>query len=150
MAAKLGRIVAYHEGLPPHNVTWSFNHVVLWSHVTNYFSTCTRLMYTKHGKVGTYFKGFHIYLLITCSHEVIWQIKIIKLPISRYLWSPFAVDLWEAPTHNVTWFYLGHVTNGKVRSSLSQDVPPLNLAGRWLHRECSEHNRLSLHQLLVE
>ena len=38
-------------------VTCSFNHMVLWGHVTNsicHTSTCTRPMVTKHGKVVTY------------------------------------------------------------------------------------------------
>ena len=46
-------------GAPNHKVAWSFNHVVLWGHVTNlilYISTCTWPTTTKYGKVVTYWK----------------------------------------------------------------------------------------------
>lgn len=40
-----------------HSVTWSFNHVVLWGHMTNnirYISSCRRTVNTKLGKVVIY------------------------------------------------------------------------------------------------
>ena len=65
------------------HIMWSFNHVVLWTHVTNsYIATFTRQMATKHGKVLTYGEGLPSVKsqnpLNKWSREVTLQTKNIK------------------------------------------------------------------------
>lgn len=45
---------------PAHKVTWSFQHIVLWSHLIYYIcyaSFCTRWMKSMHGTVVSYCEG---------------------------------------------------------------------------------------------
>ena len=67
---------------PAYTVIWTFNHVVLWDHVTNlnhYISTSKVFMATKPGKMLTYLDGLVSIMqhdrLITLSCRITWQKK---------------------------------------------------------------------------
>ena len=68
-------------GAPNDKVTWPFDHVVLWDHVTNqkHFSTTTVPKATKLGKMINYLDGLlHIKSddpLIAWSFKIMWQIE---------------------------------------------------------------------------
>lgn len=87
-------------GVSTHNIMWSFNHVVLWTQVTNsYIATFTRQMATKHGKVLTYGEGLPSVKsqnpLNKWSREVTLQTKNIKSLLSQGLWSPNLSGCWD-------------------------------------------------------
>ena len=87
-------------GASTHNIMWSFNHVVLWTQVTNsYIATFTRQMATKHGKVLTYGEGLPSVKsqnpLNKWSREVTLQTKNIKSLLSQGLWSPNLSGCWD-------------------------------------------------------
>ena len=81
--------------VPTHKVTWSYNQVVCWDHVTNqnhYISTTTKRVAAKLGRVGIYDLKLPFITscnpLITCSFQVTRIIRsVISLP-QQGLWPP--------------------------------------------------------------
>ena len=141
MITKLGRVVAYLEGLlaPTHKVPWLFNHLVLRDHRTNYnhyTSTITMRMATKLGTLVTYLRRLlltkpHV-PLITYLSRSLGKLKILYL----HCYSAFCHQIWQCgniqwgfPTHQVTWSF-SHVfswgqklnTNSMFCSSLGQTL----------------------------
>ena len=71
--------------LSTHKVTWPYNHVVLWGHVTNWnISTTSLPMATKLGRMRTSLEWLlpiksHDHI-IKWSSKVTWQTEIIMYP----------------------------------------------------------------------
>ena len=83
MATKYGRMVTNLERLT-HNITLPFGHMVLQDHLTNWkrcISTTTLLMASKLDRMVTNLERLIpkilLYLLLTWSCEIMWQIKNI-------------------------------------------------------------------------
>ena len=82
-------------------VSWSFNYVVLWCHMTYvlYMFTYTKPMSTKYGKMVALHEGHpHINShnpLNMCLLEVTWQIKNIISPLSQCLCSQDLPRWWH-------------------------------------------------------
>ena len=79
-------------GPPTYKVAWSFNHVVLWGHLTYlmfHIFNCTRPMATKNGKVRTYSERF-LHLKpqdpLGTWDEVAWQFEKFISPHLQELW----------------------------------------------------------------
>ena len=74
-----------------HKVKWTYNHVVLWDHMTNqkHMSTTTMHKATKHGRMMAYLEWFlpiksHD-CIIMWSCKITWQTNIIY-PLTHFLW----------------------------------------------------------------
>ena len=103
---------------PSHIVTWCFDQVISWDHVSNqnhYVSATAVLIAIKLGKTVSYFEQLSpiklLDPLITCSCKLMWQtIIIIMSPLSLFITTKLGRFVtWGAPIHIVKWL-LNHVT----------------------------------------
>ena len=99
MATKYGRMVTNLEWLT-HNITLPFGHMVLQNHVTNWkrcISTTTLPMASKPDRMVTNLERLIpiilLYLLLTWSCEIMWQIKNIS-PLPQCLCPPNLTRWW--------------------------------------------------------
>ena len=126
ITTKYGRVVTYHEGLPPtksHDL-WSGGGLGRSGDKLNRISTTAMPLATKLGRMLTYLEEFLLirsdYPLIAWSCEITCQIKSFISPLPQCLWPPnFAgCDIQSgAPIHKVAWpFY--HVVYLKLCNKL--------------------------------
>ena len=137
-------------GASTHVVTWSFNQVALWGHLTNwifYISTCTRPINAKHRV------RYPLKHVLTWGHVTneLGCIPICSRPMA--IKGGSVVTCHERISHDLK---KGHVTvirssdkTDKIISPLSQELWPVSLVGCWVQGENSKRTPQSCHRLLV-
>ena len=106
------------RGTTTSKVTWPWDHVVTWSHVTNN-STSPKAVTTKVGKVGIYNKGppsiksFDV-LSTWSSDHITWLIKNVIFLLPRELWLRNLTEWWVLmrayhPQSNITGWSCCHI-----------------------------------------